>query len=530
MIDVKSLKRSRPTSNTPSPTLTNGTRDSCEISTEQTPKDKLDQLIQSLALEEKNKQEGGHKRVKTDWFESFEEVQSYNDKSKYEKIKEIGDGTYSRVISAKNRETGDLVAIKKLYMNRDPINLSLLREITCLMTCSHVNIVKFIEVLITMSKLGHKKISIVTELCETDLYSLNRKRFPLGREHYKDFFHQMLVGIQYLHSINLVHRDVKLSNYLITADGIVKLGDFGLGKNFLNEMAPHSPAVVTLCYRAPELILSDREYTTAIDIWSLGCCLAELIIGETLFSSPRSEIDQLLKIFAMFGVDGEDEMFQNSTLTFPKKPASNWKEDIMGDATETELQILEGCFLYGKTKRLTATQLLENSYWKEQPEMKRYIYANFNDNPVVKKSRYDTDDDEEECNESWHGASGRPLFGKRLQFDSPTDTTNVIWNNNSCGQSSSETDHTTPQAHVNSPLLIRSPKTQQNKPRIKQNQNEENKQEQEEEEVDEEEEEEEELEEKQGLYNNSNNNNKQKYQSAPLQEKENEPPQKLYRK
>jgi serine/threonine protein kinase len=509
-METKNLKRSRPTSpNTPSPTLTNGTRDSCEKTMEQTPKDKLDQLIQSLAIEEKKKQEGGHKRVKCDWFESFEEVQSYNDKSKYEKIKEIGDGTYSRVISAKNRETEELVAIKKLYMNRDPINLSLLREITCLMACSHVNIVRFIEVLITMSKLGQKKISIVTELCVTDLYSLNRKRFPLGREHYKDFFHQMLLGIQYLHSINLVHRDVKLSNYLISVDGTVKLADFGLGKNFLNELAPHSPTVVTLCYRAPELLLNDRQYTSAIDIWSLGCCLAELIIGKTLFCSPAGEIDQLLKIFAMFGVDGENEMFQNSTLTFPKKAASNWKEDLLQDASETESQILEGCFLYDKTKRLTATQLFENSYWSEQPEMKRYIYDNFVDNPVEKKSRFDNSSSEEDGNESWHGSSGRPLFGKRLLFDSPTSDSNALWNNSFDDQSNTETTKT----DARSPLIL-SPTQQQ-----KQNNNPANQKQEEEDEREEKAEEDE----KQGIRN-------QNYLSGPLRESENEPPQKRSRK
>jgi len=420
-METRKAKRNRSESTATLSTLTNVIAQDSQISKELiTPKDKLNQLIQSMGKDEKNKQEGGYKRVKCDWFESFEEIQLFNDKKKYEKIKEIGDGTYSRVISAKNKETGELVAIKKLYMNKDPISLALLREIMCLMTCEHENIVKFIELLITMSKLGQKKISIVTELCETDLYSLNKKRFPLGREYYKDFFHQMLLGLEYLHSINIVHRDVKLSNYLITSQGIIKLGDFGLGKNFSNETDPHSPTVVTLCYRAPELILNDRQYTSAIDIWSLGCCLAEFIIGKTLFCSPTGEIDQLLKIFTMFGVEGDDEIFQNSTLTFTRKEPSNWKQDLLANALETETDILEGCFSYDKKKRSTASQILKHSYWKEEPQMKRYIYADFQDNPKQKKSRFDNsnDDDDFPQDEAWHGKRGRPLFGKRLNFAS----------------------------------------------------------------------------------------------------------------
>jgi len=442
--EARKGKRQR-TESTTLPALTNGiARDLNQKPKEQplTPKENLDHLIQAMGREEKNKQEGGYKRVKCDWFESFEEIQAFNDKKKYQKIKEIGDGTYSRVISAANKETGELVAIKKLYMNKEPMTLSLLREVLCLMTCEHENIVKFIEVLISMSKLRQKKISIVTELCETDLYSLNRKRFPLEREYYKDFFHQMLSGLEYLHSVNIVHRDVKLSNYLLSSEGIVKLGDFGLGKNFSNETEPHSPTVVTLCYRAPELILNDRQYTSAIDIWSLGCCFAELITGKTLFCSPTGEIDQLLKIFAMFGVEGDDQIFQNSTLTFVSKDPSNWKVDLLSGALESEIDILEGCFLYDKKKRSTASQILNHSYWKEEPEMKRYIYANSQDNPA--KSRYINSENEEDGeddfphDEAWHGTGGRPLFGKRLVFDSDSDS--EYESNNESNQNNDKND------------------------------------------------------------------------------------------
>jgi serine/threonine protein kinase len=258
------------------------------------------------------------------------------------------------------------------------------------------------------------------------LYSLNLKRFPLGRMYYKDFFHQMLVGLEYLHSINIVHRDVKLSNFLISADGVIKLGDFGLGKNFLTESEPHSPTVVTLLYRAPELLLSDKQYSSSIDIWSLGCCLAEFIIGKPFISATtQGDIAHLLRIFSIFGVQQDDEIFQNSTLTFTTKEASNWKVEILHDALETEIEILEGCFLYDKNKRFTATQILEHVYWKEEPQMKRYIYADFQDNPSEKKkSRYLDSDDEENfpCDEVWTGKGGRPLLGKRLQFDSSSDS------------------------------------------------------------------------------------------------------------
>jgi len=116
--ETRKEKRSISESTTTLPALTNViSQDSTQIIQKGqpvTPIDKLDHLIQAMAKEERNKQEGGHKRVKCDWFELFEEIQTFNDKHTYQKIKEIGDGTYSRVISATNKETGEVVAIKKL--------------------------------------------------------------------------------------------------------------------------------------------------------------------------------------------------------------------------------------------------------------------------------------------------------------------------------------------------------------------------------------------------------------------------------
>jgi len=336
------------------------------LSNDPTTLEKFIRLMQLMSQEEQNRKQGSHKRVKSDWLGMFLSLHQFNDKRGYEKLKEIGDGTYSRVVSARKKDTGELVAIKKLYFNaKEPITLSMVREIMCLMSCCHENIIGFKEVLVTVSKYKQEKLSIVTELCDFDLYTLAKKR-RFDREYCKDMVYQMLLGVKYLHSIHLIHRDIKLSNYLITEAGVVKLCDFGLGKNFLYEKEPHSPVVVTLSYRAPELLLSDRNYTFAVDMWALGCCFAELFLGRPLFSPSRFDIEQLMKIFSMFGVEANDPIFADCSLSFNRVAPSDWPRDVFGNSlTASELFLLRAAFNYDKRERLTAQAALAHSYWKE---------------------------------------------------------------------------------------------------------------------------------------------------------------------
>jgi len=387
-----------------------------------TPLERISKLVRLKSEDERKIRERLPERIQCTWLDLFLRVDKFREKSIYERIDYLGAGTFSKVVSAKNKENGELVAIKNIYMNKDQPTLSLMREIMCLMHCSHVNIIKFVEVLSSLSSLNQSKISIVTELCDKDLYYLIHKRSPLGREFYKDMLHQMLLALQYIHSINIIHRDIKSSNFLITSEGVIKLADFGLAKHMQNELAPHTPVVVTLAYRAPELLLSDKNYSSAIDMWSLGCCLAEILLGEPLFDSYNSsEISHLNQILQLFGSPREGE-FEFATISFKEIiPVQDWRDKFLG-ALKSEIQILELCFVYDSTNRLTASKALSLSFWTEKPQMQRYIPSLYPDN----SSESEDESEENQFTECWFREDGTPFAGKRLNF-SQTNEDDEVW-------------------------------------------------------------------------------------------------------
>lgn len=178
---------------------------------------------------------------------------------------------------------------------------------------------------------------------------------------------QLLEGVSYLHSHRILHRDLKPQNLLLDREGHIKLADFGLSRSFSLPTRTYTHEVVTLWYRAPELLLGSRIYSTAIDIWSLGCILAEMILKKAFFPGD-SEIDQLFKIFRVLGTPKEADWPGVSKLPDYKRNFPQWtprklREFISFDSEEEE-EFLAEFMYYNPEKRCSAPNLLKSDYVK----------------------------------------------------------------------------------------------------------------------------------------------------------------------
>ncbi|ORC91637.1 putative cdc2-related kinase [Trypanosoma theileri] len=235
----------------------------------------------------------------------------------------LGEGTYGVVFRARNAVTGAMYAIKKLRIDghSEGVPATTLREVTLLHDLRHhPNVVRLLEVLC-----GQHRVYLVFELLDEDLRSFIRRyrRSRSGKQTVsvvplhivKDFTRQMLHALWSCHNNRIIHRDLKPGNTLISArkqkDGeteesyILKLADFGLARTFEMPLLTYTREVMTLWYRAPEILLGEKHYTPAVDVWSLGCIVAEMIVGHSLFQGSTN-VEQLDKIFYVVGTPTEE--------------------------------------------------------------------------------------------------------------------------------------------------------------------------------------------------------------------------------
>ncbi|KAH0450438.1 hypothetical protein IEQ34_021130 [Dendrobium chrysotoxum] len=214
--------------------------------------------------------------------------------SKYKPpIMPIGKGAYGIVCSAFNSETGEQVAIKKIanaFDNKIDAKRTL-REIKLLRHMDHENVVAIRDIIPTPQREPFNDVYIAYELMDTDLHQIIRSNQSLSEEHCQYFLYQILRGLKYIHSASVLHRDLKPSNLLLNANCDLKICDFGLART-TSETDFMTEYVVTRWYRAPELLLNSSEYTTAIDVWSVGCIFMELMDRKPLFPG-RDHVHQL---------------------------------------------------------------------------------------------------------------------------------------------------------------------------------------------------------------------------------------------
>ncbi|XP_059657737.1 cyclin-dependent kinase G-2-like isoform X2 [Cornus florida] len=222
----------------------------------------------------------------------------------FERLNRINEGTYGVVYRARDKKTGEIVALKKVKMEkeREGFPMTSLREINILLSFHHPSVVDVKEVVVGSNL---DSIFMVMEYMEHDLKGLmDTMKQPFSQSEVKCLMLQLLEGVKYLHDNWVLHRDLKTSNLLLNNRGELKICDFGLARQYGSPLKPYTHLVVTLWYRAPELLLGAKQYSMAIDMWSLGCIMAELLSKEPLFNG-KAEFEQLDKIFRTLGTPNE---------------------------------------------------------------------------------------------------------------------------------------------------------------------------------------------------------------------------------
>ncbi|XP_045496882.1 cyclin-dependent kinase 2-like [Colias croceus] len=281
-------------------------------------------------------------------------------------VEKIGEGTYGVVYKAEDRKSGKEIALKKIKLENEPegVPSTALREISVLRDLRHPSVVQLLDVI-----LADAKLFLVFEFMHMDLKKLmDLTKGPLRLDLVKSYLRQLLEGIAYCHSKRVLHRDLKPQNLLVDAEGRIKLADFGLARAFGIPVRAYTHEVVTLWYRAPEILLGAKFYSTAVDIWSLACIYAEMASGRTLFPGD-SEIDQLFRVFRALGTPG-DEVWPGARLlpdfraAFPRWPRREARQLLPAAARAEPLagELFEAMLCYEPSERLAARAALQHPY------------------------------------------------------------------------------------------------------------------------------------------------------------------------
>lgn len=237
----------------------------------------------------------------------------YGEANRYTIHEVIGKGSYGVVCSATDNTTGEKVAIKKITDVFEHVSdaTRILREIMLLRHLKHPDIVTIKHVMLPPSMKDYKDLYVVFELMESDLHQVIKANDDLTTEHYRYFLYQLMCGLNYVHTANVFHRDLKPKNILANADCKLKICDFGLARPAFNDQATSvfwTDYVATRWYRAPELCGSFfTKYTPAIDVWGLGCIFAEVILGKPIFPG-RNVVHQLELITDILGTPSADKV------------------------------------------------------------------------------------------------------------------------------------------------------------------------------------------------------------------------------
>ncbi|KAH9386763.1 negative regulator of the PHO system [Nematocida major] len=212
----------------------------------------------------------------------------------------LGYGTYSMVYEGYDVEKNSKVALKIIKLSEEEgMPNTALREISIMKSLLHRNILSVLDVLHT-----EMELTIVLAYVETDLKKLLGGSVQIDR---LSLIKQLVEGVAYLHSKQVVHRDLKPQNILVDAAGCLKIADFGLARSFEIKMPAYSSEVVTLWYRSPELLKGAKVYGYAVDIWSVGCIISEILTGSPLFPGTDKQ-DQLMKVSKYLGIQATNQM------------------------------------------------------------------------------------------------------------------------------------------------------------------------------------------------------------------------------
>ncbi|KAM7305264.1 cyclin-dependent kinase 1 [Ixodes scapularis] len=251
----------------------------------------------------------------------------------------------------------------RLESEDDGVPSTAIREITLLKELNHRNIVRLQDVI-----MQENKVYLVFEFLSMDLkkhLDTLPKNQSMDTKTVKSYLKQILEGILFCHRRRVLHRDLKPQNLLIDQKGNIKLADFGLARAFGIPIRVYTHEIVTLWYRAPEVLLGSPRYSTPIDIWSIACIFVEMINKRPLFHGD-SEIDQLFRIFRTLGTPTEDTWPGVTKLPDYKSSFPNWSENILRsllkNMDDDGIDLLEKMLVYDPVRRISAKDCLDHPY------------------------------------------------------------------------------------------------------------------------------------------------------------------------
>lgn len=267
----------------------------------------------------------------------------------------------------RSRVSHEIVALKEIHLDAEEGTPSTaIREISLMKELRHLNIVRLHDVIHTESKL-----MLVFEFMEQDLkkyMDIHGDRGALDPATVRSFMFQLLKGTAFCHENRVLHRDLKPQNLLINKRGELKLADFGLARAFGIPVNTFSNEVVTLWYRAPDVLLGSRTYSTSIDVWSAGCIMAEMISGVPLFRG-RDNNDQLNQILRILGTPDEqtikrlvNDSPEIQIRPFPRMPRVPFQQ-LYPKAHPLAIDLLEKLLKFDPTQRISAEEALRHPYF-----------------------------------------------------------------------------------------------------------------------------------------------------------------------
>uniref|UniRef100_A0A673CP84 mitogen-activated protein kinase n=1 Tax=Sphaeramia orbicularis TaxID=375764 RepID=A0A673CP84_9TELE len=288
---------------------------------------------------------------------------------RYQNLSPVGSGAYGSVCSAYDLQTGLKVAVKKLSRPFQSIIHAkrTYRELRLLKHMKHENVIGLLDVFTPATSLKEfTDVYLVTHLMGADLNNIVKCQ-KLTDDHVQFLIYQILRGLKYIHSADIIHRDLKPGNLAVNEDCELKILDFGLARHTDDEMTGY---VATRWYRAPEIMLNWMHYNMTVDIWSVGCIMAELLTGKTLF--PGSDhIDQLRLIMRLVGTPGPEFLMK---LSSESVSSQNPLFTLFCKAVD----LLEKMLVLDTDKRLTAAKALSHPYFAQyhdpddEPEAEPY--------------------------------------------------------------------------------------------------------------------------------------------------------------
>ncbi|GAB0099953.1 Cyclin-dependent kinase 1 [Sergentomyia squamirostris] len=285
----------------------------------------------------------------------------------FQRIEKIGEGTYGVVYKGRNKQTGQIVAMKKIRLESEDegIPSTAIREISLLKELKHKNIVTLEDVV-----MEENRLYLIFEYLSMDLKRYMDSLVPddkmLGEDLVRSYLYQITSALLFCHKRRVLHRDLKPQNLLINKDGIIKIADFGLGRSVGVPVRIYTHEIVTLWYRAPEILLGSKRYSCPVDIWSVGCIFAEMATRKPLFQGD-SEIDQLFRMFRVLQTPTEEIWPGVTTLpdykaTFPCWTVNHLTKQVKY-LNDSGLDLLQKMLTYNPIHRISAAKILNHAYF-----------------------------------------------------------------------------------------------------------------------------------------------------------------------